>query len=89
MKAKTASMVSKVLAIIIAVGGLVGKGAFNWNVSVTDIIAVALFVGMVFVVVDFSIILDKFRTGKIADVAEAVKDAAEAVAEKAEEKKEQ
>lgn len=75
MSAKTASLISKILAVLILIGGMIGKGALGWALSTTDIVTIALVVAAVFVTVDINILVDKLTGGKATEVVEAVENA--------------
>ena len=65
MSAKTASLISKIIAIVIILAGEVLKGfQIMPGLSSWEIIVVGVAVAMIFVTVDINILVDKFTNGQ-------------------------
>ena len=82
MSAKTASLISKILAVVIMVGGLIAKGALQWSITVGDIVTIALVVAAVFVTVDINILVDKLVKGGSQTITSAVQAVESAIEDK-------
>jgi hypothetical protein len=82
MKAKTASLVSKVLGITWIVVATILKATGVFDLGVIDIILVGVVIAAIFVTVDINIMLDKITKGKIdpAKIAQDIGLGAEQVA---------
>lgn len=78
MKAKTASMVSKIIALVWIVVGesLVGVKVFS-GLDWWAVIIIGLFMAVIFVTTDISLVLQNITAGKSKAVVEQVKTALE------------